>query len=404
MDTEASLQEYLRLNLRVPHPGAGRAAGQGLRLRGHRRPRGEGDPHRRQDLLGGAGGHRGPGRAGTSSSSTPPPPATSWPSSAPPRPSRSSSPSGPIKTQTGWMGDLLSDPAVTALNVVDDPRGDARPRDHRAGRAGAGDAARPARAPWSSTGCCPSCSPTPTRWPSRRCASRRRWPPLEGVVGPRRRRRPRRRRPGRDPPADPGRPPGPPPGGGRAARCSTCRSCSSGPRACGSPGWWPTPSARSWACDGHTVEPTSLDRLLATKSIAIFCGPGGVGKTSVAAAVGGGGRRPARRQGPRRHRRPGPAPGRRPRPVGAREPGAARARRAAQGGRASSSAAGCGRPCSTPSRAGTTSSSATPATRRRPTGSSRTGSTTTSPPGSSRATTTSPWSGSTRSTPRAATT
>ena len=28
----------------------------------------------------------------------------------------------------------------------------------------------------------------------------------------------------------------------------------------------------------------SLDRLLATKSIAIFCGPGGVGKTSVAAA------------------------------------------------------------------------------------------------------------------------
>ena len=30
--------------------------------------------------------------------------------------------------------------------------------------------------------------------------------------------------------------------------------------------------------------PESLDRLLATKSIAIFCGPGGVGKTSVAAA------------------------------------------------------------------------------------------------------------------------
>ena len=30
--------------------------------------------------------------------------------------------------------------------------------------------------------------------------------------------------------------------------------------------------------------PDSLDRLLATKSIAIFCGPGGVGKTSVAAA------------------------------------------------------------------------------------------------------------------------
>jgi anion-transporting ArsA/GET3 family ATPase len=28
---------------------------------------------------------------------------------------------GPVKTQTGWMGDLLADPAVTALNVVTTP-------------------------------------------------------------------------------------------------------------------------------------------------------------------------------------------------------------------------------------------------------------------------------------------
>ncbi|HMC79820.1 MAG TPA: ArsA-related P-loop ATPase, partial [Acidimicrobiia bacterium] len=28
---------------------------------------------------------------------------------------------GPVKAQTGWMGDLLSDPAVTALNVVTTP-------------------------------------------------------------------------------------------------------------------------------------------------------------------------------------------------------------------------------------------------------------------------------------------
>jgi anion-transporting ArsA/GET3 family ATPase len=28
---------------------------------------------------------------------------------------------GPVKTQTGWMGDLLSDPALTALNVVTTP-------------------------------------------------------------------------------------------------------------------------------------------------------------------------------------------------------------------------------------------------------------------------------------------
>ncbi|HEY3238164.1 MAG TPA: ArsA-related P-loop ATPase, partial [Acidimicrobiia bacterium] len=34
--------------------------------------------------------------------------------------------------------------------------------------------------------------------------------------------------------------------------------------------------------------PTGLDRLLAAKEIAIFCGPGGVGKTSVAAAAAAG--------------------------------------------------------------------------------------------------------------------
>src|SRR4029077_1877639 len=28
---------------------------------------------------------------------------------------------GPVKTQTGWMAELLSDPAVTALNVVTTP-------------------------------------------------------------------------------------------------------------------------------------------------------------------------------------------------------------------------------------------------------------------------------------------
>ena len=45
-------------------PGTGRSAGQGLRLRGDRRPRGEGDPHHREDLLGGAGGARRPGAVG----------------------------------------------------------------------------------------------------------------------------------------------------------------------------------------------------------------------------------------------------------------------------------------------------------------------------------------------------
>ena len=63
--------------------------------------------------------------------------------------------------------------------------------------------------------------------------------------------------------------------------------------------------------------------------------------------------------------------------------------------------ASCGRPCSTPSRAGTTSCAATRPTRRPATRSSPTRCTRTSPASSSRATTTSPWSGSTRSTRRA---
>jgi len=45
-----------------------------------------------------------------------------------------------------------------------------------------------------------------------------------------------------------------------------------------------TPRTAPTLPGGTPGPPGSLDRLLATKSIAIFCGPGGVGKTSVAAA------------------------------------------------------------------------------------------------------------------------
>ena len=51
----------------------------------------------------------------------------------------------------------------------------------------------------------------------------------------------------------------------------------------------------------------ALESLLATKEIVVFCGSGGVGKTSVAAAAALGGGDPARRQGPRAHDRPGEA-------------------------------------------------------------------------------------------------
>ena len=58
MSTEASLREYLRVQARVPVVGRHRAAGAGLRLRRERRAGGEGDPDRRQGVLGAARGDR----------------------------------------------------------------------------------------------------------------------------------------------------------------------------------------------------------------------------------------------------------------------------------------------------------------------------------------------------------
>ena len=132
----------------------------------------------------------------------------------------------------------------------------------------------------------------------------------------------------------------------------------------------------------------------------MFCGSGGVGKTSVAAAAALGAATrlggkvlvltidPARRLatalgldgiGNVAHRVPD---------------------RGAEGGAASSRAASCGPRCSTRSSRGTTSCCGTRPTRRPRTASSRTGCTTTSPRASCRATTTSRWSGCSRSTRR----
>ncbi len=63
----------------------------------------------------------------------------------------------------------------------------------------------------------------------------------------------------------------------------------------------------------------SLDGLLSAKEIVIACGPGGVGKTTTAAAAGRHGGLPSRRPGPGADHRPGQAAGRRPRPLGHRE-------------------------------------------------------------------------------------
>ena len=55
MDTEASLREYLKVQARVPVFGRIGPAGPCVRLRRQRRAGGEGDPHRRQGVLGAPG-------------------------------------------------------------------------------------------------------------------------------------------------------------------------------------------------------------------------------------------------------------------------------------------------------------------------------------------------------------
>ena len=243
MDTEASLRSTCGSTCGCPCR-AHRADGQGLRLRGHGRARGEGDPHHRQGLLGGPRGDRGPGAVGPRHRRRPRHRPRRRPARAPQAIGELVT-VGPVSTQTGWMGDLLADPAVTALNVVTTP--EEMPVDETIQLVGR-VRADPVGAPRGG----------------------RREPGAARAVHPGRRGRLRGAAPNR-----PGRRPrgraGPAPAmwstaaalavtlrRTRAAHLahlreavelparSTCPSCSSGPRACGSPGCWPTPSARSW--------------------------------------------------------------------------------------------------------------------------------------------------------------
>ena len=141
MDTEESLKEYLGLQLRVPLLGRHRSAGPHVRLRGQRRAGREGDPHRRQGGLRGAGAPlrpRGRRRRGD-------------------RPHRrpAGQPQGHQRARAGraWSTTRRSGcstssrtPPAPACVIVTDPRGDAGHRDHRAGRAPRrGDRRRPGR-------------------------------------------------------------------------------------------------------------------------------------------------------------------------------------------------------------------------------------------------------------------
>ena len=407
MDTEASLKQYLSLQLKLPAGGPDRAAGQDVRLRGLGRARGQGDRHRRQAVLGGQGAALRHGRRRRLGQR--PHRRASWP---PPRPSTSWCRSGSVRQQTGWMLDILERPGHDRAGGRGHAGGDAGQRDDRADRPAA--RARPTSTwprSWS-TGCCPSCSAAARRRSStgwrRRTASAGSTPPsaarpaplmeaarltvtmrrsrtehLETAAGRRRSRRAAalravpvlpRPRPARHPPA-------------RRRPVRGAGLLMAAPA---------TPESDGPARDhrGPARGQGDRDRLRVGRR----------GQDHDGGGRGRHGRRPARRQGARGHRRSGPAAGQRPRAGGLRQRREAGPDRGVQGRPASGPAASCGRPCSTPSRAGTTWCAATPPTRRPRRGSSTTRCTRTSPAGSCRATTTSPWSGSTRSTPRATST
>ena len=165
---------------------------------------------------------------------------------------------GPIRNQTEWMIEILSDPALTALNVVTAPeempvnetielvaRG-AR-RDHGAARRG--DREPGAARAVHHRG----------RAGVRRARGRR----TRGRVAARRRRPGRRRRARRARAsrsrcvALARRAPHHAARVRSTCRCSTCRTCSCATTACGSPAWWPTRSARSWGCEPEAAGGTS---------------------------------------------------------------------------------------------------------------------------------------------------
>ena len=80
---------------------------------------------------------------------------------------------GLVRQQTGWMLEILDDPATTGAGRGGHPGRDAGERDARADRPAARPRPTSTWPPWSSTGSCPSCSAGARRrcsiaWPRRR--------------------------------------------------------------------------------------------------------------------------------------------------------------------------------------------------------------------------------------------
>ena len=182
MDTEESLQG-------VPEPPAQpaarrshRPAGPHVRLRRQRRAGREGDPHRRQALLGGPRAPLRPRRGRRRRRR-----ATSSPSS--PRPGHQRARAG----RPGPRADAVDArhprrPGAHRRGHRDDARGDAGQRDDRAGRHAARPRPTSTWPPSSSTGCCPSCSVAARRRCSSGCASPMPRRCSSSAVGGRRRR------------------------------------------------------------------------------------------------------------------------------------------------------------------------------------------------------------------------
>ena len=109
------------LNLRVPGARPRRPARQGARLRRERGAGREGDPHDRQDLLGGAGGDRGPLRHRPRRRRRGRDRPHRRAARRARRRSASSSTSVRCARRRSGSSELLADPAITAVNIVTTP-------------------------------------------------------------------------------------------------------------------------------------------------------------------------------------------------------------------------------------------------------------------------------------------
>ena len=279
---------------------------------------------------------------------------------------------GLVRQQTGWMLDILDDPATTGLVVVATPA--EMPVSETLELT-----ARLRRRPtstwprWWSTGSCPSCSAgarrrSSTGWPRRRPTAAART----------RARRVLRAAPGSGPPdghhaAVAHRAPGDAARRHRPQRAPAVHAVPvlPQPRAAGHPPARRRPLRRAGVLMAARGEPTPADPARPETHRGAARGQGDRHRLRVGrggqdhhgGGRGGHGRGPPRRQGAGGHRRPGPPPGQRPRARGLRQRREAGPPRGLQASGVRP-AVSCGRPCSTPSRAGTTWCAATPPTRR----------------------------------------